>query len=429
MHRHHHLSSQRPAKLSLAPHPQQPSLREPNKYVTAAFALLKTLTAHLTDQLPALSHEGVWTSGFAPIVRYLTSKSLCADLDAALSPSQRADLTAYRAYLGAHAAPLLDLSLYVSAANWAATTRPAYSQLLRWPLTWTIPPLVRAEATKGADHLGLAELDNDFDPSGGLHLSAGRDALPETFRKHIPISMQRKTVREEMTPEQATAIRLVGLTEDCLSTIEGFTEGSDEPDEVSEKPVRFFEGDSITSLDCLAFGYLSLMRDAPVPRSFLKDWLLEKAPRLSRFVDEIKSIGIKARGGLPWVERPLTALGLVSRILGSTLRNMPTLGKYYENELRVRAEQGGRFLNRRTWTMLLTFVVTTASLGYGFHSHRAMQPFGKRLQVFRPPGGGSKLAEFGEIGAMLGNLPPQGLGGYSNVSEGGRFVETTTETN
>ena len=226
------------------------------------------------DTLPALHHESVWTSGYAPIVDYLTSKSLGDNLDAGLTPIQQADRIAYGAFLTAHAAPLLDLSLYVSAANWAATTRPAFSSLLPFPLTWTVPPLIRAEAVKRVEHLGFADMDTDFDPNGGLHLSSGRDALPEAFRRHIP-ARTKKTIHEEMTPEQAVLIRLYGLAEDCLSVLDDYLKGD------SEKTFGFFESASPSSLDCLAFGYLALMRDAPVPRSFLKDWLEQKTPRLS----------------------------------------------------------------------------------------------------------------------------------------------------
>ncbi|KAM5355400.1 hypothetical protein ACJ41O_002046 [Fusarium nematophilum] len=380
-----------------------------------------------SNSLPALHHDGVWTSGYAPIVDYLTSKSLGDNLDTDLTIIQQADCTAYAAFLAAHAAPLLDLSLYVSAANWSATTRPAFSSLLPFPLTWTVPPLIRAEAVKRVEHLGFADMDSDFDPNGGLHLSSGRDALPETFRRHIP-ARTKKTVHEEMTPEQAVAIRLYGLTEDCLSVLDDFLKGAP-----GEKSFSFFEGTSPSSLDCLAFGYLALMCDAPVPRSFVKDWLVEKSPRLSGFVEDMKSRCLGGRGSLPWVESGHdTALRVGARTLDSILYNVPGLGDEYAIEVRRRAEKGITGIDGRTLMLAMSILATSAALGYGYPTYKAMQPFGSRTQVWQSQRNRSKLSEFGALGSMLGSV----LGGYQAPAEApgparpsneARLVETDTE--
>ncbi|RBR23464.1 uncharacterized protein FIESC28_03646 [Fusarium coffeatum] len=377
-----------------------------------------------SNTLPALHHEGVWVSGFAPIVQYLTDKSLGDNLDAGLTPLQQADRVAYTAFLSAHAAPLLDLSLYVSAANWSATTRPAYSTLLSFPLTWTVPPLLRAEAVKRVEHLGFADIDTDFDPNGSLHLSSGRDALPETFRRHIP-ARTKKTIHEEMTPEQAVLIRLYGITEDCLSVMDDLLkDGSD------EKAYGFFKGTELSSLDCLAFGYLALMRDAPVPRSFLKDWIMKKAPRLSKFVDDIKTRHLQESSPLPWVESSQnTALRIGSRTLDSILHNVPGLGEEYATEVRKRAEGGITGIDSRSLMLALSLLATGAALGYGYHTYKAMQPFGSRIQVWQSYQNKSKLSQFGALGSMLGSV----LGGPaeaprpSHSSNQARFVETDTE--
>ncbi|KAK7416648.1 hypothetical protein QQX98_005119 [Neonectria punicea] len=378
-----------------------------------------------SNSLPALCHDGVWTSGYWPVVDYLVSNSLCAGLDARLTPIQHADRVAYASFLSARAAPLLDLSLYVSAANWSAATRPAFSELLPFPLTWTVPPLIRAEAVKRVEHLGFAELDSDFDPNGSLHLSTGRDALPETFRRHLP-ARTKKTVHEEMTPEQAVAIRLYGQTEDCLSVLDDFLKGSDD-----EKSFGFFKTGMPTSLDCLVFGYLALMRDAPVPRSFLKDWIKTQAPRLSEFVDDMTLRTLKAPGSLPWVEsQHATALRVGARTLESILLNVPSVGDEYATEKRRRAEEGITGVDGRTLMFAMSLMVTGAAVGYGLHFYKAMQPFGARTQVWRMERGGSKLSQFGELGSMLGNA----LGGYETprqapglASSQHRFVETDTD--
>ncbi|KAF9780707.1 hypothetical protein IL306_015000 [Fusarium sp. DS 682] len=371
-----------------------------------------------------LYHEGVWVSGFGPIVEYLTDKSIGDNLDAGLTDIQQADRVAYAAFLSARAAPLLDLSLYVSAANWSATTRPAFSTLLPFPLTWTVPPLLRAEAVKRVEHLGFADMDTDFDPNGSLHLSSGRDALPETFRRHIP-ARTKKTVHEEMTPEQAVLIRLYGITEDCLSVVDDFLKGGSE-----KKTYGFFNGVELSSLDCLAFGYLALMRDAPVPRSFLKDWLLKKAPRLSTFIDDVKTRYLNKSKPLPWVEPGNnTALRIGSRTLDSILHNVPGLGDEYATEMRRRAEGGITGIDARSLMLALSLLATGAALGYGYRTYKALQPFGSRIQVWQSHQSRSKLSEFGALGSMLGSV----LGGPveaprpSHPSNQARFVETDTD--
>ncbi|KAJ4058862.1 hypothetical protein NW756_000564 [Fusarium oxysporum] len=376
------------------------------------------------NTLPALYDEGVWVSGFGPIVEYLTDKSIGDNLDAGLTDIQQADRVAYAAFLSAHAAPLLDLSLYVSAANWSATTRPAFSTLLSFPLTWTVPPLLRAEAVKRVEHLGFADMDTDFDPNGGLHLSSRRDALPETFRRHIPVRTK-KTIHEEMTPEQAVLIRLYGITEDCLTVLDDFLEGGPE-----EKMHGFFNGTEISSLDCLAFGYLALMRDAPVPRSFLKDWLMEKTPRLSTFVDGMKTRCLDKSKLLPLVEPGNnTVLRIGSRTLDSILHNVPGLGDEYATEVRRRAEGGITGIDARSLMLALSLLATGAALGYGYHTYKALQPFGSRIQVWYSHKNYSKLSEFGALGSMLGSV----LGGPveaprpSHPSNQARFVETDTD--
>ncbi|RGP76224.1 tom37 protein [Fusarium longipes] len=402
------------------------SMLAPSRCLTLPSLALSELCLSLTvsDTLPALHHEGVWISGFAPIVQYLADKSLGDNLDAGLTSLEQADRVAYAAFLSAHAAPLLDLSLYVSAANWAATTRPAFSTLLPFPLTWTVPPLLRAEAVKRVEHLGFADMDTDFDPNGGLHLSSGRDALPETFRRHIP-ARTKKTIHEEMTPEQAVLIRLYGITEDCLSVVDDFLK-----DDSEEETYGFFEGTKLSSLDCLAFGYLALMRDAPVPRSFLKDWLMKETPRLSKFVDDVKTRRLQRSDLLPWAESSQnTALRIGSRTLDSILHNVPGLGEEYATEVRKRAEGGITGVDSRSLMLALSLLATGAALGYSYHTYKAIQPFGSRIQVWQSHRDRSKLSEFGALGSMLGSV----LGGRAEAprpsysSDQARFVETDTE--
>ncbi|KAK2590024.1 hypothetical protein QQS21_012302 [Conoideocrella luteorostrata] len=375
-----------------------------------------------SNLLPALNHDGVWTSGYREIVDYLTSKSLCKDLDHNLAAAQKADTVACSAFLFANAAPLVDLSLYVSAANWSATTRPAYSSLLPFPLTWTLPPLIRAEAIRRAEHLGLAELDTDFDPNGGLHLTAGRDALPETIRKQLP-ARTKKTVHEEMTPEQAAAIRLFSLAEDTLSVLNSLLD--EEPVGNDESPA-FFREASTSSLDCLAYGFLALMVVPPVPRCFLKDFIEAETPRLATFVERLTP----PQPDWTTAVEPSTVLGSGVRVADSIVRNVPSVGEYYINEMRYRREAGIKGLDQRTLIMAMGIMITGAAFGYGLHIYKGLQPFGARNQVWRQRYGGPKLSHFGELGSILNSAmgvhQPGGLPA-GNTSASGRLVEVDSE--
>jgi sorting and assembly machinery component 37 len=291
--------------------------------------------------------------------------------------------------------------------------------------------LIRDGALKRTEHLGMGELDQDFDASGGSAL--GSDKLPETVRRHLPRVRTQKTVGEEMTAEERAAIRLFALVDDCLSRILRLMPGS-EKEEASQ--LGFFEGVEVSSVDCLAFGYLSLMREAPVPRSFLKDWLVQKKPQLSAFVDRIQKACLDTPGELPWTSPPKLGIAhFTGRILDSTIRHMPAIGDIYDHETRRRAERraiGLKGLDTRTWGLTLGVLAVGLSAGYGVFVYRSLQPFGARLQIWRKAAQG--FGRFGEAGALLGlampvaaaagNGTPIGGGG---AQVGGRFADADTD--
>lgn len=262
----------------------------------------------------------------------------------------------------------------------------------------------------------MADLDTDFDPNGGLHLSTGRDALPETFRKHLPVGTKR-TVKEEMTPEQAAAIRLFGMTEDCLSVLE-------EVLKPEEQKGRFLRP-QMSSLDCLAFGYLAIMRDAPVPRSFLRDWIQEKAPRLSMFIDDIKFFHMEDLQAAD-VEQT-TALRIGVRALDSCILNIPDLGHRYAEDKRIRAEQGTTgFFDGRAFLLAMS-VIGTVALGLARSYYAALGPYGVRTQVWRRVHERSKLSQYGDLGGMLQSLGPVLDSSSRRNASDGRIVQTDSE--
>lgn len=271
------------------------------------------LLTRRVDALPALcvTRSDTWISGFQPIVTYLSALDSRWDLDAHLrqEAAAAADLIAYRTFLQTTAPPLLALSLYVSSANWAATTRPAFSSLLPFPLAWTEPPALRKRMCDVAAHLGLSDLSIDAaaeDESSSSSSSTddrGFLKIPERLRpRGLP------GVRAALSPEQTALFRLEAVAgEGCLAVLEDLKRQG----EVDGR--RFFSfghgketRDRPTSLDCLAFAYLSLMLVPEVPRPWLRDLIRRRYECLSLFVDGIRDEilgGGDSSDVLPWQQQ------------------------------------------------------------------------------------------------------------------------------
>ncbi|KAG6368481.1 hypothetical protein INS49_002690 [Diaporthe citri] len=263
-----------------------------------------------THSLPAL-HEtgsGVWSSGFTSITGRLRDLGGDAwDLDRDLDVAQRADSGAYASFLKSSAAPLVALSLYVSSANWAATTRPAYSNILPFPLTWTEPLSIRHRMCDTADHLGLSDLNVDDD--GGRAAQSQQASSPATggstdgFLK-VPERLKplRRGVKAALSPEQTAVFRLEAVANDCLAVLADLKTAS-EMDGAGER--FFFPSTSFpSSLDCLAFGYLALMLVPDVPRPWLKDLVRRRHESLALFVDATRDavFGGDVASSLPWAD-------------------------------------------------------------------------------------------------------------------------------
>ncbi|KAJ4397426.1 hypothetical protein N0V93_001654 [Gnomoniopsis smithogilvyi] len=254
-----------------------------------------------THSLPALQdNNGSWITGFTAIVDYLSNANPSWDLDASLTPAQKADATAYASFLASTAAPLLALNLYVSSANWAATTRPAYSTVLPFPLTWTEPPTIRRRMCDVAAHLGLSDLNIDEQPEDQKQAAASQDSrgflkVPERLRR------LNRGVKAALSPEHAALFRLEAAGIECLGVLADLKGRHDEG--------RFFyAGQRATTLDCLAFGYLSLMLVPEVPRPWLRDLLRRRYDCLCVFVDGVRD---ELFGGdvasLPWAKEQVKA--------------------------------------------------------------------------------------------------------------------------
>ncbi|KHJ36007.1 putative mitochondrial import receptor subunit [Erysiphe necator] len=230
-----------------------------------------------TYELPALRDGDIWIGGFRNIFHYLAQHSSGKwILDVGLSEQEGADCIAFSSFLDSTARLLLDLSLYVSIENYSKVTRPAYSNLQPFPLPYLMPDAIRSTARSRTQNLGLASFNIDREKDSINNSSKSISSIiPENLRR------SKHTVSSLVTasPECVAQIRLNALAIDCLEPIENL-----------RAKKRYLVSDvQITSLDCLALGYLSLMLIPELPQSWLAKTMRQKFPRLSAWTQELRT--------------------------------------------------------------------------------------------------------------------------------------------
>ncbi|KAI6085810.1 outer mitochondrial membrane transport complex protein-domain-containing protein [Hypoxylon rubiginosum] len=346
-------------------------------------------------RLPALNHRGTWTSGYTNIISYLTSSGHLS-LDDDLTPLQRADALAYASFLETRGAGLVATSLYVSPRAWADVTRPAYSSLLRFPLTWTVPPALRAAAIARAEHQGIGYLAADVDAEES---SSSSNSLAETTTTGFLKLRERLGPSRALQPEHTAAIRLQHFAEDFYSVLDEARGGK-------KFLLRDYRGP--VSVDFLAYGYLQLMRVA-TPHPILKTVLEKSYARLVDFLDDVQSYGGKQKE-LVWQEPASSgALGLIGRFAEGSLEAVPGVGDSWGRWRKGGVEKGGGGGgSAKDPSQLIVAaagaVVSVAALG-AMALFKALPPVGASTHRFEPAREKTGLRQFGEIGSILEGLP------------------------
>ncbi|KAH8883640.1 hypothetical protein GQ53DRAFT_699113 [Thozetella sp. PMI_491] len=339
-----------------------------------------------THSLPALHDPSTnaWCSGFNAITSYLRTHCTPSsqDPDASLSPRQRADAVAYATYLSTHAAPLVALSLYVSSANWVGATRPAYSKILPFPLTWTEPLAVRTSMDRRAEHLGMSSLDADAETEKATETekaaaAAGWVQVPKSLR------LPKKGVTDSMTPEQKARIRLDGLAAEVLDVLADWGLHEASPEERGKQ----------SAVQCLEFAYLALMLVPDVPRPWLRENMRAKYPALCGFVEQFQTDHFTLS---PWTEQDRigpSALNLTTRFTAETLHGIPGLGEELKRWW-LQPRDGKRDLLLGVGTGLLVLAAGTGAFFW-----RSLPPYGSPLYRWEKLKTG--LGAFGAAGAMF----------------------------
>lgn len=341
-----------------------------------------------------MHHDGTWDSGYLNIVKYLAAHTSFTSVDDDLTEAQRADALAYASYLSSHGSALLAFFLYVSPSAWTELTRPAYSSLLRFPLTWTVPLKVRSAAIAKTEHLGLDHLAADVDPEDGSSESKVTAPITATGFLRLPA---RPSVSVSMQPEQAAAIRLQSLLEDFFLTL----------DELRGKKAYFFSDEKPTSLDFLAFGYLKLLR-VRTPHPFVEKCMARNSAgsRLIKFLDTIQTEVIRWKDGhtLPWTRPAAQSLiTLTSHFTDDATGHIPGVGESWKS---WRGDGVKDSDGMRDPTQVL-FAVGAAVAGLaavgGAVVFKALSPFGAASHRWEAPKAG--LYQFGDIGTIFSSLP------------------------
>lgn len=321
-------------------------------------------------------------------------------IEDALSPSQQADSLAYASYLSSRASALLAFSLYVSPSAWADLTRPAYSSLVPFPLTWTVPLKLRAAAIEKTEHLGLDHLAADVDPEDGS--SEFKTTAPTTSTGFLRLPI-RPSLGSVMQPEQTAAIRLQSLTENFFSVLVEALGAS-----------KYFLGrEEPSPLDFLAFGYLRLLR-VRTPHPFMETCMKrsQAGARLWKFLDVMHADIIRWQEGkpdvnLPWADAtPRGIVGVAGRFVEGVADHIPALGqasKRWRGE-GVKTEEAGHDATQLVLAVGAA-VAGLAAVGAAV-LFKSLSPLGASVHRFeapRAPAGG--LHQFGAVGAMLSGLP------------------------
>lgn len=309
----------------------------------------------------------------------------------------------------------------MSPTAWVDVTRPAYSTLLTFPLTWTVAPSLRAAAIDRVESLGLGHLaiavEEDAGGSGaGGDGSSGATTTPTGFLR-LPA---RLGPSRTMQPEQTAAIRLQSMADDFFAVLEELR---------GDKAYFVSDGDTPTSVDFLAHAYLRTML-VPTPQPFLRK-ALGASPshaRLLGFAERHNVLGgppgDESATSLPWETPSPGIAGVLGRFAAGTLDHLPTgssgLGGAAWTRWRVGggvrsteddgtpdpAHHGGDALRLASATLGGLAAVGAALL------FRASPPMGAPTHVFEAVAGGGggggggveRLKDLGAVGAMLGGL-------------------------
>lgn len=307
-----------------------------------------------------------------------------------LTPQQEADLLAYSSFLSTRGSGLVALSLYASPNAWVELTRPAYSDLLPFPLTWTIPSAIRAAAIEKVESLGMGYLAAEAETE-----EAAAKSGAETTSTGFLRLRQRLGPRKSMQPEQTAAIRVKQLADDFFATL----------DDLRGSRKYLLQTPGPSSLDFLAYGYLALMK-VQTPYPILANSLTANNRPSLQFLQLMRAES--QRHVLPRQEpEPRGLPSTLGVFADGAIENIAGAGESWKRWRRGGIKSGEEErVQDATGILLATggVVVSLAAVGAAA-LFRGLSPLGASTHRFEAPRKGKGLYRFGEIGAMLDGLP------------------------
>lgn len=319
------------------------------------------------------------------------------------------DNCSFSSFVESHGRPLLDLSLYVSSENYTAITRPLYNTIQSFPLPYLTPNSIRAAAKIRTEHLNLSGLDIDTEDGARKEHSI----IPESLRT------SRTTVTSLLaaTPETNARIRLDALARDFLQPLQ----------DLLGKKKYLASDEQLSSLDCLALGYLSLMLIPELPQPWLSKTMRTHFQGLCAWTQDLReevlgppvtvddaflkdhgdsSTGREKRqrrtSFLPW-EAPHNGgvIGIGGAYLSSLADSIPLVGQYKRSTLELQHSENApedEHGPARHALTVATGLLAGIGLLVGYMFHQGFISLGNE-EPERQRGNG--LDAFGEAGAAL----------------------------
>ena len=362
-----------------------------------------------THRLPHLIDGRTRISGFSNIVRHLANKRI-VDEHTELDPQQRADSLAISSFVENSAPTLLDISLYVGFDNYRLATRPAFTKILPWHANYIIPPQRRAAARKRTDHLGISSIDVDNvheDMSNrppGFEAVGKEQAFEAETQKRASLILPRKdTLRSLLQrPEHAAVFKLHALADNFFEPLQ---------DLLGDNEYMVGRQDA-TAVDCLLYGYLSLMLCPKLPQDWLATTLRKKYTKLADYieriheklvlntsVDDVLALSTDEAGAhkeklsLPWRPSAASTFSQTADEIYCGIRDqLPVFGT--SDQLRLAHAKSFSFLQRNLQTLSLVSGASLAAIGYfTIHMGWFVWPRGEPVQVF----GRKRLADYEQV--------------------------------
>lgn len=360
--------------------------------------------------MPALFHHDTWISGYSNILSYLIVHVTpyarpFADKD--LTPPQEADLLAYSSYLNTRGSGLVALSLYASPNAWVELTRPAYSALLPFPLTWTIPTAIRATAIDKAESLGMGYLAAEAEADEAAATGSGAETTPTGFLR----LRQQLGPRKSMQPEQTAAIRFQQLADDFFITL----------DDLRSSRKYLLGTPSPSSLDFLAYGYLALMK-VQTPYPILARTLMSNNRPSIQFLQMMEA-ALQGSALPRQASRPRGLPGTMSIFADGAIESIAGVGESWRRWRHggIKSDQEGNIQNPTQILLVVGGAVASlAAVGAAVLFHW-LTPFGEITHRFEAPKEDEDIYRSGEIGALLDALPV-----FGRAPADSSFVRNTT---